>query len=288
MEKAYIVLQRTNSTSVKGPFCFLKVANEDEQMDLALWDTAEDMPPKMGELVYFREGGIKTQGDRKSCARLDISCRGLAPETHPLYALIPRPIKREEWDRTVDNLLGMMTNDKIATLFRQQADALFDKYLLFPAATSVHHAFPGGLLNHTHQMLHMLEGLYPVLPYPDEVKVDRLAIAILFHDYGKMYEYDQEGNMQEDMALLGHIYLGANKLQNIMLQAKIDWEEVKRTIHIVLAHHGQLEYGSPVLPCTSEAAIVTYLDNISAKTDTIHGSAHMDRVRALGTNVVKE
>lgn len=288
MEQAFIVLQRTNGITSKGsPYCTLKVANKEEQFTIAVWDTSEQMPPQMGEIVYFKEGGIRENGDKKSCGRMEINCRGLALESHELYPLIPRPIKRDCWDATISNLLTMMSDKRLSDLFLEQANILFDKYIQYPAATSVHHAFPGGLLNHTHQMLHMLEGLYPVLPYKDEAKLERMALATLFHDYGKMYEYDYNGNVLEDLPLLGHIYLGANKLQNLMLNAKIDWEETKRTIHIILAHHGQLEYGSPVMPCTHEAQIVTYLDNISAKTDMMHNSANMERVWALSTNVVK-
>ena len=61
----------------------------------------------------------------------------------------------------------------------------------------------------------------------------------------------------------------------------------KRIIHCILSHHGQREYGSPVLPCIQEASIVSYLDNISAKTDTIEGAGEMEYVNALGTHVVK-
>lgn len=288
MSALYIVLQRNDSITSKGsPFCFLKVANADEQFEIALWDTTPELPPQTGDLVAFRDGAIRERDGKKSASRLDFTCQGAAPEGHPLYGLIPRPITAAAWQATIDGLATLMTDTKMRDLFTQQAKLLYDKYLERPAATSMHHAFPGGLLNHTHQMLHMLGGLYPVLPYPEEVKIDRLALAVLFHDYGKQHEYDREGHVQADLALLGHIYISADKLQNLMLKAGIDWEEVKRTVHIILAHHGTLEFGSPVLPATTEAVIVTHLDNLSAKLDAIHASANMERSRCLGTNVIK-
>ena len=73
-----------------------------------------------------------------------------------------------------------------------------------------------------------------------------------------------------------------------MLDAQgIDPEETKRIVHCVLAHHGTREFGSPVLPCTQEAAIVNYLDNISAKAEIMNGSGDMEANMALGTHVVK-
>ena len=134
-------------------------------------------------------------------------------------------------------------------------------------------------------MLHMLEGLYPCLPY--EIKVERCILAILFHDYGKVYEYNTEGETQTDMYLLGHIFIGAHKLQNVLEQQGVDGEEIKRIIHVILAHHGTREFGSPVLPCTQEAVIVNMLDNLSAKTDAIEGTGNMEACSPLGIRVVK-
>ena len=63
---------------------------------------------------------------------------------------------------------------------------------------------------------------------------------------------------------------------------------MKRIVHCVLAHHGTREFGSPVVPCLPEAALVNYLDNISAKTDAMEGACDMEMVPALGTHIVKE
>ena len=85
-------------------------------------------------------------------------------------------------------------DEKLIPIIKDFAFKLYEPYSKYPAATSVHHAYPGGLLNHTHQMLNMLSGLYPTLPYP--IKIERCVLAILFHDYGKVYEYSKEGETQ--------------------------------------------------------------------------------------------
>ena len=87
--------------------------------------------------------------------------------------------------------------------------------------------------------------------------------------------------------MLGHIFISANRLQGELLKHQIKEDEINFIVHIVLSHHGELEYGSPVKPCTQEAVIVNMLDNLSAKTDVIEYTGNMESAFALGTHVVK-
>ena len=191
------------------------------------------------------------------------------------------------WYATIKTLIGFCKDKVLIDFISNQAEELFPKYIKYPAATSVHHAFPGGLLNHTWQMLHLLEGIYPVYPYPEDIKVERIIIGILFHDWGKLCEYNVEGEKLENGFLLGHIYMSANYLNNLLRELDIDKREVNFIVHCVLAHHGQLEFGSPVLPCIPEAQLLNYIDNISAKADIFSTTGNMEKAFALGTNVVK-
>ena len=284
MQKEFLVIGRANATTRQGsPYALLKVADAEQSFSVSVWDVAPDMAPFPGQLVQFVQ--VKDFGGKKSCSVADMIIGLMADEKHPLYGLIPRPINRKVWDGTIDNLLSFCTDATLVPIIQDFAGKLYKPYSEYPAATTVHHAYQGGLLNNTHQMLHMLEGLYPCLPY--QIKVERCILAILFHDYGKVYEYNRQGDTQSDMYLLGHIYIGAHKLQNVLEQHGVEPDEVKRIIHCVLAHHGQREYGSPVLPCIQEAAIVTYLDNISAKVDTMEATPEGEYVPSLGTHVQK-
>ncbi|MBQ7570690.1 MAG: HD domain-containing protein [Bacteroidaceae bacterium] len=282
--KEYLVISRANGVTRNGsPYIQLKVAALDETMNISVWDVPPTAGPVVGQTVFFYN--IKDNAGKKSCSLTDMKVGEMPLMDHPLYNLLPRPVRRDVWDHTIQALIRFCTDQQLVPIIRDFADKLFRPYSEYPAATSVHHAYPGGLLNHTHQMLHMLEGLYPCLPYP--VKVERCILAILFHDYGKVYEYNRQGDTLPDMYLLGHIYLGAHKLQNVLEAQGVDTEETKRIVHCVLAHHGTREFGSPVLPCTQEAAIVSYLDNISAKTDIMEGAGDMEASGALGTHVIK-
>lgn len=289
----YIVLSRTNGTTSKGsPFVSLKIANEQETVNLAVWDVPATQGPVVGQLVSFLT--IKDNQGKKSAGCNDMLVRQMAVPGHPLYHLVPRPTLREEWDATIQKLLGYCSDERLKALITDFADRLYLPYSKYPAATSVHHAFPGGLVTHTWQMLHMLSGLYPCLPYA--IKVERCILGILFHDYGKVYEYSVEGDPREDMYLLGHIYISAYKLHDELKKVFCDAEgkisptdtaEINRIVHCVLAHHGQRDYGSPVVPCLQEAVIINQLDNLSAKTDAIEGAGHLEKVFALDTHVVK-
>lgn len=292
----YLCTSRANGTTKNNsPYCTLKLVNLDETANVAVWDCAPTAGPVVGQIVRFHT--IQERDGKKSAAFRDMAVGPMVAEGHPFWNLMPHPVTREMWDDTIQHLLTFCTHEKLMEIIRDFGEKLYEPYSKYPAATSMHHAFPGGLLNHTWQMLHMLEGLYPALPYP--VKIERCILAIMFHDYGKLQEYNKEGETQQDMYLLGHIYISAHTLQNVLEKAfetipgdprsikPESREEIKRIIHCVLAHHGQREFGSPVLPCMQEAVIVTYLDNLSAKVENLNDTGEMEYSACLATHVVK-
>lgn len=293
--KEYIVLSRQDAVARNNsPYINLKVANLEEVENICVFDVPKTSGPKVGQLVRFIT--IRDNQGKKSATNMDMLVNNFPDESHPLYSLVPRPIKRTTWDESIAHLLEFCTDPLLKGFILRQADELFPLYSKYPAATSVHHAFPGGLLNHTYQMLHLLEGIYPVYPYPDDIRVERIIIGILFHDWGKICEYNVEGERLEKGFLLGHIYMSANYLNNLLRDLYADEEgkiseankrEVNFIVHCVLAHHGQLDFGSPVVPCIPEAQLLNYLDNISAKADIFSTTGNMEKAFALGTNVVK-
>ena len=295
MQKEYIVLSRQDAVARNNsPYINLKVANLEGNENICVFDVTKLSGPKVGQLVRFLN--IRDNQGKKSATNMDMIPGTFPTEGHPLYHLVPRPIKREEWDRCLEQVLTFCKDETLIGFIREQADILFPQYSKYPAATSVHHAFPGGLLNHTYQMLHLLEGIYPVYPYPDDIKVERIIVSILFHDWGKLCEYNIEGEKLENGYLLGHIYMSANYLNNLLRDlytqahdklTDADKREINFIVHCVLAHHGQLEFGSPVLPCIPEAQLLNFLDNISAKADVFSTTGNMEKAFALGTNVIK-
>lgn len=287
MKQDYIVLGRTNGTAKNGgKYATLKVAaKKGEAISLQVWNIEDTDEPAIGDIINFDLDAVRQQKyPNKGDFGYFRGCRP-ATENDPLYNLIGHPISKADWDECIDHLLGYCSDQFLISFIRNEMDDLYFKYKECTGATSMHHAYKGGLLNHTYELLHMLEGIYPSLP---PLKIERCIIAIMFHDYGKMKEYDQETfESTKYMFLMGHIYISAHVLHNKLNEARIDPAETNFIVHCVLAHHGTKEFGSPVVPCTQEALIVNYLDLLSAKMTSVDETANMEKSQSLGTTVVK-
>ena len=137
------------------------------------------------------------------------------------------------------------------------------------AAKSVHNGFVGGLLEHTLSVAGLCEHYTKMYPYLNR---DLLITAALFHDMGKTRELSlfPVNDYTDDGQLLGHIMIGAEMVHDAIRQipgfpAKLE-SELK---HCILAHHGELEYGSPKKPALAEAAALNLADNTDAKLETL-------------------
>ncbi|MDO4487658.1 MAG: HD domain-containing protein [Eubacteriales bacterium] len=149
-------------------------------------------------------------------------------------------------------------------------DPVFLKdFLDHSAAKSVHHSFIGGLMEHTLSVAWLCNDAAKHYPY---INRDLLLTGALLHDIGKTKElslfplndYTDEGQ------LLGHISIGAamvsEKIHKIQGFPSVDGNQL---IHLILSHHGEFEYGSPKRPALMEAFILSLLDNLDAKVETV-------------------
>ncbi len=287
MNKEYIITARSNQVAKNGShYANLKItAQKGEALNISVWDMEENEGPHVEDIITIDMDTIRNiRFPKKADFGGFRGCRHATPND-PLYQLIPRPIDKSVWDQCLDKMIGWCNDQQLVDFVQEERDNLYEQYKNQTAATSLHHAFKGGLLNHTYELLHMLEGLYPTLP---PLKIERCIIAILFHDYGKLKEYDENMEGTKYMYLMGHTYISAHVLHNKLNTAGIGNEETIRIVHCVLAHHGQLEYGSPVVPCTQEALVVHYIDNLSARTYACDETANMEKCFALGTKVIKD
>ena len=145
----------------------------------------------------------------------------------------------------------------------------FNEFFEYPAAVSMHHNYYSGLAYHTYSMLKLSDAYLELYPF---INKDLVYSGIILHDLGKIIElsgakgteYTKKGN------LLGHISLGANEIYKASSDLGVEnTEEVINLLHIVLAHHGQLEYGSPKEPLTAEAALIHFLDYNDSRLATL-------------------
>lgn len=159
-------------------------------------------------------------------------------------------------------------------------EELMAKFRKAPAAVKMHHAYLGGLLEHTHNMLRVAASILPF--YPD-VQADLVLAGIFLHDMGKTEElsYDMAFSYTDPGQLIGHLANGIvaiNKKAD-MLRAKgtiIDETVISSLGHIILSHHGQHDFGSPKLPATAEAFMICYLDNLDAKMNQVGAAIKND------------
>ena len=137
-----------------------------------------------------------------------------------------------------------------------------DKFFTYPAASSHHHNFASGLSYHVLTMLEIAKSLCNIYPLLNR---SLLYSSIILHDLGKgnygpvATTYTVEGN------LLGHISIASDEVAEAAKELGIDGEEVMLLRHMILAHHGKMEFGSPKLPHLKEAEILFFIDNIDAK-----------------------
>ena len=137
------------------------------------------------------------------------------------------------------------------------------------AAKAVHHAFIGGLLEHTVSVTRLCD--YIAKNYPI-INRDLLLTAAMFHDVGKVQELSKfpENDYTDAGQLLGHIYMGAEMLSKMIDDIPKFPEKLKNELlHCILAHHGELEYGSPKKPSLAEALALSMADNLDAKLETM-------------------
>ncbi len=149
-------------------------------------------------------------------------------------------------------------------------EAFMERFCKTPAGVKLHHAYPGGLLEHTTQMMEAALAVARLYP---ELHRDRLLLGAFLHDIGKTVELSTEGEMVYTDAgqMLGHLVLGAEILYDKIREAeklsgtKFDTETAMLLKHFLISHHGLYENQSPKLPMTIEAMTLHFLDSLDSK-----------------------
>lgn len=195
----------------------------------------------------------------------------------------------EEMYRKLTDIISRIENEylkKLLESFFVDDRAFAERFKKHSAAKSIHHGFIGGLLEHTLSVAKICEFMashYPV------IKHDLLVTAAIFHDIGKVEELSDfpENDYTDEGQLVGHIVMGTMMVSERIKQ--IDGfpatlaNELK---HCILAHHGELEYGSPKKPALIEALALAHADNMDAKLQTFTEiiNANQDKTEWLGYN----
>lgn len=176
---------------------------------------------------------------------------------------------REEMEAEFDATVASMEDAGYRGLmeaFRKRRE-FFDRFAVAPAAKGIHHAWIGGLFEHSLALARNVKALTPGYPLLDE---DLLLCACFLHDAGKAVEISSDPGFEYTTKgkLLGHIYMGARLVESLSREVDALTEEKElHLVHIVLSHQGERSdgFGSPVDPLTPEAVFFHQLDNLDAK-----------------------
>ena len=173
------------------------------------------------------------------------------------------PVSKNELIKKFNNYVNSVKNEDCQKLLKYMINKFDDKLYSYPAAVSIHHEYSSGLLMHSLSMADLASFLCPIY----DCDYDILITGCLLHDMGKIielegpivYKYSLEGK------LLGHISIMCAEIRKAAEDLKITSEVPLLLEHMILSHHGQPEFGSPVMPLTKEALLLSLIDNLDSK-----------------------
>ena len=273
VNEIYLCKNKQSALTKAGkPYEALILQDKTGTLDAKIWE-----PGSVGIDDFDRFDYINVVGDITSFqGALQLNVKRVRKATEGEYE--PKeylPVSEYNVDEMYEQLLGyikQMENPYLKKLagsfFIEDAD-FAKRFKFHSAAKSVHHGFVGGLLEHTLSVTKL--SAY----FADNYKIlnkDLLVCAAMFHDIGKLEELSTfpENDYTDEGQLLGHIMIGAMEIAERI--KTIDGFPVKlahEMEHCILAHHGELEYGSPKKPALPEAVALSYADNIDAKMETM-------------------
>lgn len=265
-----LVKDARNGTTNKGaPYLTLVLQDNSGTIEGKFWDVKpEDRDLiRIGHILNFTFEVINYNRN------LQLRIARVAPADPSTYSMdeyvIASSFSEEERRKKVMDYVDSIRNEKYRTLVRGMLEEVGDKYFAYPAASRIHHNFLGGLSEHSLSMASLADDICRHYPQLDR---DLLISGALIHDVGKTAEmsgpvtteYTLEGRLE------GHISLANGWLTDVA--RKYDLENSEEAVllhHMILSHHGHYEFGSPVLPLLQEAEVLSLIDNMDARLNTL-------------------
>ena len=246
-----------------GSYFSVELRDASGQITAKKWDATLD-----DEQIFVTGNVISVIGETNKY-RDALQLKILSAEVVPLNEIdVDRfvkapPISKEELINKFNNYVKSVKNEDCQKLLKYMINKFEDKLYNYPAAVSIHHEYSSGLLVHSLTMADIASMLCPIY----DADYDLVITGCLLHDMGKIielegpivYKYSLEGK------LLGHISIMCAEIRKAADELKITSEIPVLLEHMVLSHHGQQEFGSPVMPLTKEALLLSLIDNLDSK-----------------------
>ncbi|MDZ4675873.1 MAG: HD domain-containing protein [Oligoflexia bacterium] len=268
VDSVFLVKTKSTPLAKNGkPYLAMMLGDRTGALEGRMWDNVDAVVNTFSIDDYVRiRGTVNLYQKRRQLVISEItkvSKKDISPSDF-------LPISKQDPEIMFKNLIMIVKGMKNKYLRQLVLDTLEDpeikpKYLRCPAARTIHHAWIGGLLEHT---LSISKIMVFLSTHYEDLDLDLLLVGAVFHDIGKVWELSYDGNISYTDAgkLVGHLVMGSELIDTKAKAIKGFPDELRHICkHIVLSHHGKLEYGSPKLPQTMEAMIVGYIDDLDSK-----------------------
>jgi 3'-5' exoribonuclease len=250
-----------------GQFLALTVTDRTGSLEARMWDDVAEAIATCSEGCY-----VKVQGDiSKYQGKFQITLKKLRlAADNEIDPVDYQPSTRFDIEQMWAELRGYVVGFENTELRRLVFAFLDDEkigpaFKCAPAAKRLHHAWLGGLLEH---VLTLVRVCLATAPFYPEVDRDLLVTGAILHDIGKIHELDWKSSFRYTLEgqMIGHISIAQGMLRE-KVQELAPFPEKLRVLveHMILSHHGKYEFGSPKLPMTPEAVLLSMLDDLEAK-----------------------
>jgi 3'-5' exoribonuclease len=282
VRSAFLVQSKERKiTSTGAAYLDLSLQDTTGVISAKLWDYSERTTPAFeADDVVQVEGHVESyRGTPQLRIRKITLC---APEEVNLLDYLPRTRRdpEEMYAALLARVRRMGEGPLRALLLSILEDgSLAEKYKLAPAAMSYHHAFLGGLLEHVSSLIELADRVADHYPW---LRRDLIVAGLVLHDIGKTEELNYTAGFRYSTRgqLIGHISMGLEMVQGKIREIPNFPAQLKDEIeHIILSHHGKLEFGSPKEPMFAEALVVSFLDEMDSKLETVRQQYATDRDR---------
>ena len=273
----------------RGEFIFIHIQNHEYDCIITPYiDTYINLTPGCFiKVAYIVDNGAPV------CHGYELSDEIITGLPEPKKLVIhDQEVNIEETYSKIDDYINLIKDNDIRTLVNFIITKEYDKFTTYPAAVSVHHNIKSGLMLHT---LNVVRNAITIANNYKDIDYDILIAGALLHDIGKVYEYTVTGTISNEGLFADHISIGSR----IFIQAAevLDVNLLKRDIyhinHIILSHHGKLEWGSTKIPATKEAFIVHQADYIDSQMYIYHEElkaldvGESSRNKYIGSNIIQ-
>lgn len=269
----FLVTRKESGVSKNGKaYLTLKIMDSTGELEARVWDEAEELGRKFqkNDVVNLKGFAVAYQGG----VQVNISAISALKEgDYSIRDFLPASRKdpkkmMEELDRIISSIKDVHVKALLDSIFDDRE--LRASFMDAPAAKTMHHPYLGGLLEHVLSICGLADKA--VEHYGSVINRDLLIAGAILHDIGKIYElsFKRSFDYTDEGRLIGHITLGVELIDKKIAGMKGFPRELAVMLkHMLLSHHGHLEFGSPKRPKTIEALMLYYLDDLDAKINAI-------------------